>query len=135
MAFLWFRNLFLKPQAQSSENCILPLAEQIDAWQKINRKMSWGIMQTGFEKVEASSPPALTKDDRVRGFYGLVLFYGFGDDGQGNSDAVFSGKIVWEYVGLGKREKGTFVQKVHKFAMGVQGCDESSLQEGWYQIL
>ena len=97
MAFPWFRSLFLKPQAQSSENCTLPLAEQIDAWQKANRKMRWGIMQTEFERVEASSPPALTQDDRVWGFNGLVLFYGFGDDGQGNSDAVLSGKSAWEY--------------------------------------
>ena len=59
--------------------------------------MSWGIMQTEFEKVEASSPPALTIDDRTWGFNGLVLFYGFGDDGQGNSDVVVSGKIAWEY--------------------------------------
>ena len=90
MAFLWFRNLFLKPQAQSLENCVLPLAEQIDAWKKANRKMSWRIMQTEFERVKASSPPALTKDDRVWGFNGLVLFYGFGDDGQGYWDAVVS---------------------------------------------
>lgn len=107
MAFLWFRNLFLKPQAQSLENCVLPLAEQIDAWKKANRKMSWRIMQTEFERVKASSPPALTKDDRVWGFNGLVLFYGFGDDGQGNSDAVVSGKIAWEYAGK-KRKSDTW---------------------------
>ena len=99
MAFLWFRNLFLKPQAQSSENCIIPLAEQIDAWQKANRKMLWGIIDTEFEGVEASPPPVPTKDDRIWGFNDIVLFYGFGDDGQGNSDAVLSGKIAWQYAG------------------------------------
>jgi hypothetical protein len=105
MAFLWFRNLFLKPQVQFSKNCISTLAEQIDAWQKANRKMNWGIIQTEFERVEASSQSALTKDDQVWGFNGLVLFYGFGDDGKGNSDAVLSGKIAWEYAGK-KRKSG-----------------------------
>lgn len=65
--------------------------------------MSWDIMRTEFDKVEASSPPAPTKDDRGWGFSGLVLFYGFGDDGQGNSDAVLSGKIAWEYAGKNRK--------------------------------
>jgi hypothetical protein len=108
MAFLWFRNLFLKPQAQSSDYCTSTLAKQVNAWQKANRKMSWGIMQTEFEKVKESSPPALTKDDWEWGFNGLVLFYGFGDDGQGNSDAVVSGKIAWEYAG--KKRKSNIWQ-------------------------
>jgi hypothetical protein len=30
-------------------------------------------------------------------FIGSVLFYGFWEDGQGNSDAVLSGKLAWEY--------------------------------------
>jgi hypothetical protein len=92
MAFLWSRNLFLKPQAQSSDYCTSTLAKQVDARQKANREMSWGITHTEFEKVKESSPPALTKDDRARGFNDSVLFYGFGDDGQGNADSVVSGK-------------------------------------------
>lgn len=99
MAFLWFRNLFLKSQAQSLDKCTLTFTEQINAWQKANRKMSWDIIHTEFERVEASSPPVPTKDDRVWGFKDIVLFYGFGDDGQGNSDAVLSGKSAWEYAG------------------------------------
>ena len=105
MAFLWFRNLFLKSPAQSLDHYTPALAEQSDAWQKANRKMSWGIMHSEFERIEASSPPAPTKDDRVRGFNDRALFYGFGDDGQGNSDAVQSGKIAWEYAGK-KRKSG-----------------------------
>jgi len=103
MAFLWFKNLFLRFVTQSLDNRILAFAGQIDAWQKANRKMNWDIMRTEFDKVEASSPPAPTKDDRVWGFNDLVLFYGFGDDGQGNSDAVLSGKIAWEYAGKNRK--------------------------------
>jgi hypothetical protein len=103
MAFLWFKNLFLRFVTQSLDNRILTFAGQIDAWQKANRKMNWDIMRTEFDKVEASSPPAPTKDDRVWGFNDLVLFYGFGDDGQGNSDAVLSGKIAWEYAGKNRK--------------------------------
>ena len=61
--------------------------------------MNWGITRDEFERVEASSPQTLNEDDRIQGFIGSALFYGFGNDGYGYSDAVLSGKLVWEYTG------------------------------------
>ena len=61
--------------------------------------MNWGITRDEFERVEASSPQMLNEDDRIQGFIGSALFYGFGNDGYGYSDAVLSGKLVWEYTG------------------------------------
>jgi hypothetical protein len=57
--------------------------------------VSWGIIREEFERN--GSPPRLTEDDRLDGFMGAILSYGFGDDGQGNSNAVLSGKKAWEY--------------------------------------
>jgi hypothetical protein len=58
--------------------------------------MAWGIKDVEFAKFAAAPPPVLTDDDRNRGFNGIALFYGFGDDGLGDSDSVLSGKLAWE---------------------------------------
>ncbi|MBC8392260.1 MAG: hypothetical protein H8E17_06825 [Deltaproteobacteria bacterium] len=73
----------------------MPVSQQIKSWQKANRKMAWGIQDTEFERIEA--PPPLAEDDRRGGFIGVILSYGFGDDGTGNADSVLSGKMAWEY--------------------------------------
>ena len=67
-------------------------------WQKASRKMNWHISDAEFERLNATTLPTLTKEDRERGFIGTALFYGFGDDGRGNSHAVLSGKLAWDYV-------------------------------------
>jgi len=95
--FFWPYNLFSKVAHKEPLNRVLSINEQIRFWYKANRKMNWGIKRDEFERVEASSPPTLNEDDRIQGFIGLALFYGFGDDGYGYSDAVLSGKLVWEY--------------------------------------
>ena len=64
--------------------------------------MSWCIEKTEFDHIQC--PPPLTEDDRRQGFIGTVLSYGFGDDGNGNADAVLTGKVAWEYAC--KRRKG-----------------------------
>ena len=64
--------------------------------------MSWCIEKTEFDHIQC--PPPLTEDDRRQGFIGTVLSYGFGDDGNGNADAVLAGKVAWEYAC--KRRKG-----------------------------
>ena len=39
----------------------------------------------------------MTEVDRRQGYIGVVLSYGFGDDGAGHADPVLSGKVAWEY--------------------------------------
>ncbi len=85
--------LSAKPEGQS--HLILPIGKQIKSWHKANRKMRWGITRREFDQIEP--PPPLTEDDRDQGYIGAALFYGFGDDGSGYSDAVLSGKVAWEY--------------------------------------
>jgi uncharacterized protein YndB with AHSA1/START domain len=92
----FFHNLFLKGSPQSRGAIILPVKEQIKAWRRADHKMGWSIDNSEFEKLGGSSPP-LTDNDRMCGFIGTVLFYGFGEDGWGNADAVLSGKFAWEY--------------------------------------
>lgn len=57
--------------------------------------MGWGIRRDSFATI--GDPPPLTEKDRADGFIGVGLFYGFGDDGTGHADAVFSGRLAWEY--------------------------------------
>ena len=87
--------LLLKEWLAARDSLILPVQKQIKIWQRANRKMTWGISRAEFEKV--GQPPQLTQKDREDGFIGAILSYGFGDDGCGNSDSVFSAKIAWEY--------------------------------------
>ena len=78
---------------------------QVKAWRKANRKMGWGITKQEFETLP--EPPALTESDIKDGFFGVILSYGFGDDGAGYSDAVLSGRMAWEYAGK-RRHKRTW---------------------------
>jgi len=97
MALLNFiHSLFLKDSLPAQEAVILPIREQIKSWRQANSKMGWGIKNSEWEKPGISSPPPLTDDDRMCGFIGTVLFYGFGDNGRGNADAVLSAKLAWD---------------------------------------
>jgi hypothetical protein len=82
---------------------ILTLEEQVEAWRAASGKMKWAIRQEEFAGIAA--PPPLTGRDLAEGFEGVALFYGFGDDGAGNADAVLSGKLPWQYARrrLGRR--------------------------------
>jgi len=95
--FFWPYNLLSRLAPKGPHDRILSISEQIRFWYKANRKMNWGIGRDEFERLEAASPQTLNEDDRIKGFIGSVLFYGFGDDGDGYSDAVLSGKVAWEY--------------------------------------
>jgi hypothetical protein len=71
------------------------MEEQIRAWKKAARKMSWPI--AGEIWAEIGQPPPLDEHDRHLGFSGVAIFYGFGDDGRGNADPLLSGQLAWEY--------------------------------------
>ena len=95
--FHFIHNLFLKGNPQDHGAVVFPVKEQIKAWRRADQKMGWGIDNSEFDKLGALLPPPLTDNDRMGGFIGAVLFYGFGKDGRGNADAVLSGKLAWEY--------------------------------------
>ena len=103
--FHFIHNLFLKGSPQSRGASILSMKEQIKAWQRTDQKMGWDIENSEFENPGILSPPLLTDNDRMGGFIGTVLFYGFGEDGRGNSDAVMSGKFAWDYACKNRRGK------------------------------
>ena len=102
-ALAWLRKLCSKGQSKNGDTLILPLPDQIKAWRIASRKMGWSITQDEFDTLE--TPPELTAENRSQGFRGTVLFYGFGDDGTGNADAVLSGKLAWEYACKLRRRK------------------------------
>ena len=81
---------------------LLPVEEQIRTWYKAGRQMKWGIGKAAFAAI--GPPPRLTEGDRADGFSGVILSHGFGDDGQGNADAVLSGRLAWAYAR--KRRRG-----------------------------
>jgi hypothetical protein len=89
------RKVFLGTTPEDQSHLILPIGKQIKAWRKANRKMGWGITDGEFDNIE--EPPQMTEADRRQGYIGLVLSYGFGDDGSGSSDPVLSGKVAWEF--------------------------------------
>ncbi|GBE00447.1 hypothetical protein BMS3Abin07_02498 [bacterium BMS3Abin07] len=76
-------------------NYLLPMEDQLYAWQAANRKMRWGIGKKEFNEID--EPPQLTKDDHDHGYTSVCIFYGFGDNGSGHADSVFSGKLAWDY--------------------------------------
>jgi hypothetical protein len=96
-------NAFFKGRLEERTNLILPLAKQIKAWRKANQKMAWSIPKDAFDQIDAL--PELTEDDQRAGFIGVILSYGFGHDGCGNSDTVLSGKLAWEYACKRRRIK------------------------------
>ena len=91
----WLRTIYSKGQSKMGEESILTVQEQIKAWRKANRKMGWNITQEEFDKL--AMIPSLTDGEVNQGFIGSALFYGFGDDGSGHSNAVLSGKLAWDY--------------------------------------
>ena len=95
VTFSFFRDIFSKIKTAERKDLILSNQAQIGAWRRANHKMSWGIAEEEFKRL--SIPPSLTQEDRMGGFAGSGLFYGFGDDGCGHADAVLSGKLAWEY--------------------------------------
>jgi hypothetical protein len=95
--FHLIHKLFLKRTPQKREVSILLMDEQIKAWRWADQKMGWEIDFSDFDDPRVPALPPLTDSDRMGGFIGTVLFYGFGEDGQGNSDAVLSGKLAWDY--------------------------------------
>jgi hypothetical protein len=104
---LWLPDLIPKGQTSILGDQVLLLEEQINAWYGVSQKMAWGIQDVEFEKLSASLSQKLTNDDHVFGYIGVALFYGFGDDGQGNADSTLSGKLAWEYAGK-HRKKNTW---------------------------
>jgi hypothetical protein len=100
--FSWFRGSHVSDGEDPQSRLLLPVHKQLRAWRKADRKMEWGIRKEDFDAIGA--PPSLSGGDRREGFVGVGLFYGFGDDGLGNSDSVLSGKVAWDYAR--KRKKG-----------------------------
>jgi hypothetical protein len=94
--------LFWK-KTNTSRDPLCPVSAQIAAWRKANRIMRWRIPEKEFETI--SAPPRLTKTDIRDGFTGVILSYGFGDDGQGNADAALSGKLAWDFAVKRRRPK------------------------------
>ncbi len=87
----WFK----KSESINYKDQFLSVDQQVKAWRKANKKMKWGISELQFQQLPR--PPELTPKDLADGFCGVVLSYGFGDDGSGNADAVLSGKLVWNF--------------------------------------
>lgn len=94
--------LFQRPGSKAPFPKILPMDHQIKAWRRANRKMAWGISGEEFENI--APPPLMTKEDQNAGFAGVVLFYGFGNDGSGNADPILSAKEAWEFAGTYKKK-------------------------------
>jgi hypothetical protein len=97
-------SLFRKMNTNADDtDFILPVGEQIRAWRRANRKMKWGIGESEFAAV--GPPPTLSPEDRKDGFVGGILSYGFGQDGQGNADAVLSGQMAWAFARRRRRNR------------------------------
>jgi len=90
--FPLFRN---KGRSDTASNYILPAEMQIKAWRKANRRMKWGIAEKVFAAV--APPPDITPQDRIDGFIGAIISYGFGDEGRSHADAVLSGQLAWAH--------------------------------------
>jgi hypothetical protein len=99
----WLQSILKRPKVKGGEAFIFSAAEQIRAWVKANRRMKWGIDRRQFQEI--GGPPHLSDRDRMDGFAGTVLCFGFGDDGTGHADAVLSGKRAWEYLSKRKTVK------------------------------
>lgn len=108
---IWLRRLFLKAKPEDQGDLFLPFNKQIEAWQKANRKMAWGISEEEFDKI--GDPPPLTENDRHQGYMGAALFYGFGDDGRNHADPVLSGKVAWEYALKRRKSKIWHCEYIH----------------------
>jgi len=89
----------------------LSLARQARQWRKANKKMGWQIPCEEFQGLATwlQSLPSQHHPD----FGGAALCYGFGDNGGGGSDAVFSGKRAWQYARRLWRIKTWQCQYIH----------------------
>jgi hypothetical protein len=96
-----------RPAIPERKADVLSLEEQIEAWRRAAKKMGWGIGEEEFRRL--GPPPPLTEEERAGGCSGSAVFYGFGDDGEGNADPVLSGKSAWDYA-VKTRKKGTVWQ-------------------------
>jgi hypothetical protein len=90
---------------------ILSLNAQVKAWRMINRKMNWKIGLAEFEAIGLE--PELSQVDRRDGFAGVILSYGFGDDGHGYSDTSLSGRCAWDFAV--KRRKPKTWLRIYRF--------------------
>jgi hypothetical protein len=91
----WLSRLLFSKKPESAEHIILPMKEQVGAWHSACKKMKWDISEKEFDGIDSSL--LLTESDLEQGFVGTALFYGFGNDGTGHADSVFSGKMAWDY--------------------------------------
>jgi hypothetical protein len=73
---------------------LLPVARQVRAWRRANRRMGWKIPDHAFRRLPPVPVP--TPTDREEGFAGVILSYGFGGGDGDHSDTVLSGKMAWE---------------------------------------
>jgi len=103
--FSRLQNVFAIHRNRDSFYLMRPFQKQIKAWLKARRKMGWRIKEKEFKKI--TNMPLLSEDDIQQEFVGTALFYGFGDDGNGNADPVLSGKMGWEYA-LKRRKRRTW---------------------------
>ena len=94
-ALVWLQKICSKSRSNNMDTLILTAQYQIKAWRRAIRKMDWKISDDEFDTLEAM--PMLNDEDRIQGFMGAVLFYGFGEDDSGHSDAILSGQLAWEY--------------------------------------
>jgi hypothetical protein len=126
--------VFVSP-ARSEEFQFPSPERQIELWKEANQRGNLGISKEEFASIPET--PKLTEKDKVDGFVGTGLFYGFGTNGRGIADIILSGKISWEYIdkfyrcsgvsdyidfrwsrmglrpGAWSRPKGFFWKKVH----------------------
>lgn len=105
LLFHRIRDLITERSTSASSSTFRPLEKQIDAWYKANQKMAWGIKEVEFAELDANLSPGLKDNDSLGEFGGSALFYGFGDDGLGNADAILSGKLAWEYAIKSRKNK------------------------------
>ena len=89
--FNWSQNVFAILKDRDSSDLILSYQKQIRAWRKARRKMGWRIREEEFESI--AEMPFLSQDDIQQEFVATALFYGFGDDFNGNANPVLSGKM------------------------------------------
>ena len=91
----WIINRFRSNREGEQQSPFMSRSQQIKSWSKANKKMGWGIPESEFEQCPPLPP--VSTEDKQWGYTGSALFYGFGDDGDGNADAVLSGKMAWDY--------------------------------------
>jgi len=95
----WFKT----SKSKNSIDPFVSVERQTKAWRKANRRMKWGIADLEFSRLP--KPPMLTETDLAEGFDGVILSYGFGDDGSGNADSVLSGKLAWDFAVKRRRNR------------------------------